>query len=197
MRGVGVNLPGSGREGRMKRTMTLLGAVVMAAVMTFSMATPAEAARQRVRDRADAPRPIDTRALYVQRQFQGYVVTTFASPTYNAGRRWNGLEVRYDAFGDGRLDFRLLWSFGGDGDGYERFALVRGNGTLVDCPDAQAKSRKRNGWAFVFVYVPRSCLSLTKRVGVQGVTWDYTRYNSSGVPTRGRTDRAPNRGFAR
>lgn len=181
----------------MKRTMTLLGAALMAAVMTFSMATPAEAARQRVRDGADAPRPIDTRALYIQRQFRGYVVTTFASPTYDAGRRWNGLEVKYDSRGDRRLDYRLLWAFQGDGDGYELFTLVRGNGSPVDCPNAQAKTRKRNGWAFVFVYVPRSCLSLTKRVGVQGVTWDYTRYNSSGVPTRGRTDRTPNRTFAR
>lgn len=178
--------------------MTLLGAALMAAVMTFTLATPAEAAGQRVRDPdGDAANPIDTRVLYVQRQFEGNVVVTFGSPTYDSGRRWNGLEVKYDSRGDGHVDYRLLWSFEGDGDGYEGFVLVRGSGEAVSCPDAQSKSRRRNGWIFVFVYVPRTCLAVTKRVGVQGVTWDYTRYDDNGVPARGYTDKTPNRTFAR
>lgn len=169
----------------------------MAAVLILLLGSPAHAAKQRVGDRrGDAPAKIDTRVMDVWRRSHGDVVVAFGSPTYDAGRRWNGIQVRYDTRGGGRADYELRWSFGRDGDGYRFFGLVH-RGSRVACAGLDSYSRRRDRWIFTYVHVPRRCLSITKSVGVQGVTWDYTRYTSSGTPARGYADRTPDRGFAR
>lgn len=181
---------------RLLALITLLPLVVAGFLTTT--ATPASAYAARNDPASDAPSGIDTRVARLYENFKNTVTVQMYSNTYRPGAHFNGVEVDYDTAGSSAVDYRLVWSFKGDLDGYDQFVLLRVVGsrrTAVDCPGMSAKVRG-NGH-LLEMYVPRSCMSLRKTVGVATRAWDYQRYSAGGVPTRGIYDRAPDRGWMR
>ena len=180
----------------LRRFAVLLTALACASLIVVSP-TPAQAATKK-RDPHDAPWAIDTRLVRLYQNWKGTVTVQMFSDTYNAGKKFNGLDVYYDTSGNNKADYRVHWGFTKDGDGYSDFGLFKVKGTKilkrVRCPGLSAKGRKkvRN----IEVYVPRSCMKIKKRVRIYTLTWDYTKYRK-GQPKRGRSDRAPNRGMLR
>ncbi|GAB4003899.1 hypothetical protein [Nocardioides ultimimeridianus] len=171
----------------------VLGLIAVLASLTVLVATMSAAQAAQVNDPHDAPWPYDARSLAKWTNQNGYVVVGFGSPSFRVGGRFNGLTVRLDTRGDSYGDYLVDWSFGGDGDGYSAFALVR-NGTTVSCPDLTTATKHSNGWMFIYVEIPRYCMTITKTIRVRGQTWDYTSYAADGHPTRGATDNVPNAG---
>jgi hypothetical protein len=183
-----------------RRSLALLLVVPLVVGLLAAVgASPAQArpVPQRA-DPHDAPYPIDTRLVRLFPRLKDYVTIQAYSRTYRAGPRFNGMDVYYDTRGGLAADYRLLWAFGGDGDGFKRFQLLRVNGTdvvsTVDCPGISAKGRKRI--RAIEAYVPRSCLTIRKKIGVKVITWDFKRYRR-GTPVRGVSDVVPNRGWLR
>lgn len=79
---------------------TLKALVVAALAMTLTIVTAGNASAETVHDRHDAPWPIDTRQMKVQRFYEGrWLLVTLYSPTYNLGPRLNGLTVTVDSRG--------------------------------------------------------------------------------------------------
>lgn len=172
----------------MRRLLLVISATLLALVAVVSTMTSASAAHRTVRDRAgDAGYAYDIQDLYLNSNANGYVEVLYESPTFHAGRHWNGLDFYLDTRNDSRWDYHLIWDFKGDGDGYATFRL-NSRRAGVSCSAKQAKSRIRSGWVQTAVFIPRNCLRFTKMVRVMARTWDFTRYNAAGRPTRGRSD---------
>lgn len=172
-----------------------IGLVLAALTVTLLVVTPdpARAASGRT-DPRDAAAAIDTRRVRLFPNFRRAVIVQMYSFTYNAGRKFNGLDIAYDTRGNRRADYRLIWNFRKDGDGHQLFGLYRANGSRtgarVTCPGMSGKGRDRIH--AIEVAVPRACMAIGKRVGIQTQTWNYTRYNRRNIPVRGFRDRAPN-----
>ncbi|WP_340539996.1 hypothetical protein [Nocardioides sp. GXZ039] len=160
---------------------------------------PPIAARSIHRDRVgDAGSQYDTHQIVLYPAYRGWVAVQAYSNTYDVGPKFNGMDISYDTKGGRAADYRLIWDFRNDGDGHQRFVLLRVNGSdaisRVNCPSLTGKGRPRIN--AIEVLVPRNCMRIRKKVGVQVQTWDYTRYRK-GNPVRGYRDKAPNRGWLR
>ncbi|WP_170219321.1 hypothetical protein [Nocardioides litoris] len=184
----------------MRRPTALLAVagLVLTLLSVLTATAPSASAVVRRDDPDDSPVALDTRVVRLFASFRGTVTTQMIGSRYAYGKKFNGIEVYYDTRGGRGADYRLIWGFNRDGDRYQQFGLYRVQGRRVLAPvpcrglDAKARPRKRT----IEVYVPRACLSITKRPGVYTQSWDYTRYRD-GRPVRGRVDRAPDRGYVR
>lgn len=181
----------------MTRTRRIVAAVLMVAIGITSLPS------QDVVEAAPAPRQIQPQEpgrfgitqnhvnLWPRYERQRVVVqiygTNFRHKRLNGVDLWLG--VRHGPDRVWKPEYRVSWLLPKDGDGIKGLWLHKVGGfadtspRFVRCPRKYARKHLKRG--YVELSVPWRCLGGMNEVRINATTWDFTRYNNSGRPTRG------------
>lgn len=176
----------------MKRLLSVIAALAVL-VGVVAPASSVSAAEPRLIPDTDGggARGWDSTRTYVWPRYQRERVVAQIQGRFQH-RKLNGAELWIDtAPRNAGPEWRVVWHLPGDGDGLRgmyvaRVAGFNGDGTIRRCPGRYAKKHIAEG--YVEMQVPLSCIGWPSRIRIATVSWDYTRYNDRGRPTRGYND---------